>query len=348
MNANNTSISRRSFLMLAAGVAGLNLDRRVARCAGKTEPRVQAVTGEVAPDSLGTVLCHEHVMADFIGAKKVDKSRYDSDEVFESVVPHLRQVKNLGCDTLVECTPQYIGRDPLLLRRLSEATGLNILTNTGLYGAAGDKFLPDYAFGESAEQLANRWIAEWRDGIAGTAVKPGFIKIGVDPKPSEVDMKLLRAAALTHLETGLTIASHTGPGEAARPQIEALKKSGVCPSAFIWVHANSEPDSKEHVWAARKGAWVEFDGLSPDTVDEHVRLVLGVDDAGLLDNVLVSHDAGWYAVGEPGGGTFRPFDTLFTHFLPALRQAGFDEAKIRRLTQTNPQKAFARCVRRLV
>ena len=43
---------------------------------------------------------------------------------------------------------------------------------------------------------------------------------------------------------------------------------------------------------------------------------------GLLGHVLVSHDAGWYHVGEPGGGEFRPFDTLFTTFVPALKAAG--------------------------
>ncbi|MGH8020026.1 MAG: phosphotriesterase, partial [Opitutaceae bacterium] len=41
----------------------------------------------------------------------------------------------LGVETLVECTPAYVARDPKLLARLSEASGLHVLTNTGLYGA---------------------------------------------------------------------------------------------------------------------------------------------------------------------------------------------------------------------
>ena len=62
---------------------------------------------------------------------------------------------------------------------------------------------------------------------------------------------------------------------------------------------------------------------------------------GFSAHVLVSHDAGWYRVGEPGGGTFRPFDTLFTSFLPALGKAGFSDAERRQLLVENPRRALA-------
>ena len=47
------------------------------------------------------------------------------------------------------------------------------------------------------------------------------------------------------------------------------------------------------------------------------------------------------ANGEPGGGAFRAYDTLFTKFLPALKQAGLTDAEIRQITVTNPATAFA-------
>jgi len=56
--------------------------------------------------------------------------------------------------------------------------------------------------------------------------------------------------------------------------------------------------------------------------------------------VLLSHDAGWYSIGEPRGGSFRPFDTLFTKFIPALKEEGVTEDEIRQLTITNPREAF--------
>ena len=64
-----------------------------------------------------------------------------------------------------------------------------------------------------------------------------------------------------------------------------------------------------------------------------------------MDHVLVSHDAGWYSVGEPRGGKVRGFDTLFTKFLPALRKARFSDDDLARLIVTNPAKAFSIGVR---
>lgn len=302
---------------------------------------VITVTGRVRADRLGVTLPHEHILVDFIGADRVGRSRYDPDEVYRVALPYLQRLRQVGCRTLVECTPAYLGRDPQLLQRLSKASELYLLTNTGWYGAAGDKYLPARAFELSAQQIASEWIAEAQRGIEGTGIRPGFIKIGVDPEPSEVDMRLLEAAALTHRKTGLTIASHTGPGSAACQQIERLEQLGVSPSAFIWVHAQVESDQRLHVWAAERGAWVEFDGVAPDTVEQHVEYIAYLRQKGLLGRVLMSHDAGWYHVGEPGGGVFREYTTLFTHLLPALRRAGFSESEIEQLIVQNPQRAFA-------
>ena len=115
---------------------------------------IVSVTGNISPEQLGTALPHEHVLVDFIGADKVSRQRYDRDEVFSVVLPQLKRLRAAGCQALVECTPAYLGRDPLLLKRLGDASGVTILTNTGYYGARQGKFLPAHAFNESADQLA--------------------------------------------------------------------------------------------------------------------------------------------------------------------------------------------------
>ena len=220
---------------------------------------------------------------------------------------------------------------------------MTILTNTGYYGAAKDKHLPRHAFTESAEQLATRWIGEFERGIDGTAIRPAFMKIGVDDAPlSEVDAKLVRAAAITSRATGLAIASHTSTGAAAMAEIDLIAAAGVPASAFIWVHAHNERDGAFHARAAKAGAWVEFDGVSDGSLARHVELVSQMKAQGHLGRTLVSHDAGWFHVGEPGGGQFRPFDTLFTKFVPALAAAGFTPADIRQLLVDNPRRALSR------
>lgn len=301
--------------------------------------QVATVRGPVDPGELGTTLVHEHVLVDFVGADKVGRHRYDAHEAFRVVLPHLLALKERGVRTLAECTPVWLGRDPALLARLSEASGLHIVTNTGYYGAAQDKYLPAHAFEESALRLAERWTSEWRDGIEGTGIRPGFLKTGVDAGPlSDIDRKLITAAALCHKRTGLRIHCHTGDGRALIDALSVLEEQRVSPSAFVWVHAQNEKDRALHLRAAKAGAWIELDGVSERSRDAHIAAVLELAQAGQLERVLVSQDAGWYRVGEPGGGRFRPYTYLFDGFIPALRQAGLGENDVRTLLVDNPAR----------
>ena len=340
-------MDRRRFLKATAAAAGacwaspLLADPVATRSAA-----IVTVSGNISPEQLGTTLPHEHVLVDFIGADKVSRQRYDRDAVFSVVLPHLKRLRAIGCQALVECTPAYLGRDPVLLKRLADASGVRLLTNTGYYGARQGKFLPPHALEETADQLAARWLNDWQAGIEGSGIRPGFVKIGVDGGPlTDVNRKLVQAAARTHLQSGLTIAAHTGDGQAALEQLEILTKEGIDPSAWIWVHAQNERNGDLHLRAGRQGAWVEFDGVGPDSIDRHVELVKTMRMHQLLDRVLISHDAGWYSVGEPRGGKFRAYDTLFEEFLPALTKAGLSDDEIKLLTVTNPAKAFTISVR---
>jgi phosphotriesterase-related protein len=335
-------MDRRSFLATSAAAAAHTLTAP-AHLAGAQRPlTIQTVRGPISADEMGATLVHEHVLVDFAGAERVSRSRYDADEAFRTILPHLRDLQGRGCRTLLECTPAYLGRDPLLLRRLSEASGLNVVTNTGYYGAANDSAVPRHAYAESARQLAARWTAEHRDGIEGTGVRPGFVKTGVDAGPlSDIDRKLVEAAALCHLETGLVLAVHTGDGTAALEVVAVLKRLGVSPEAYVWVHAQNEKDPATRSWAAQQGTWVELDGVGATGLEAHVEAVVDLFRRDRLDRVLVSQDAGWYHVGEPGGGRYRPYTFLFDTFVPALRARGLGEADVRRLLVDNPARAFA-------
>jgi predicted metal-dependent phosphotriesterase family hydrolase len=303
--------------------------------------RVVTVRGPVDAGALGTTLVHEHVLVDFVGADKVSPRRYDADEAFRAALPHLAALKERGARTLVECTPAWLGRDPRLLVRLSEASGLHIVTNTGYYGAAQDKYVPAHAYQESAEKLAARWAAEARDGIEATGVRPGFLKTGVDAGPlSDIDRKLIRAAARCHLKSGLRIHCHTGDGVAALDILSVLEEQRVPAAAFVWVHAQNEKDHGTHARAARAGAWIELDGVSEESAERHVAAVMDLRRAGHIGKVLLSQDAGWYRVGEPGGGLFRGYTFLFDGFLPALRRAGLEEAEVRTLLVENPARVL--------
>ncbi len=318
---------------------------------GQQSETLPGVSGPVSLSSLGVTLIHEHAMVDFIGAAETGAHRYQADVVVAKVLPYLTALKNAGCATLVDCTPAYIGRDVTILKRLAQASGLNIITNTGYYGAGKEKYLPAHAYTETAEQLATRWVDESRKGIDGTGIYPGFIKTGVDAGPlTPVCKKLLTAAALAHLQTGLSISAHTGNGEAALQELAILQKNGVAPEAFRWVHAQSEKDKHLYVRAARIGAWIEFDGINgadPENIAQHIACLVYMKEHKLLHKVLISHDAGWYQVGEPDGGTFRGYTALFETFIPTMKKEGFTDDEIKQLLVDNPRESLAIRVRKL-
>lgn len=305
------------------------------------ESGIMTVNGKIPVGAMGKTLHHEHLLVDFIGADSTGYHRWNKAEVVEKVLPYLLEIKKLGYKTVVECTPAYLGRDPELLKILAEKSGMQIITNTGYYSAVGEKYIPEHGFTESAEQLAERWIAEAKNGIEGTGVYPGFIKIGVDQKPlEEINRKVVEAACITHKATGLVIMSHTGLAVPAFQQLEILKKFGVDPSAFIWTHTHNEQDFAKHIEAAKKGAWIAFDNFTPERLERYVEFALLMKKEGLLNKVLFSHDAGWYKPGEPNGGKFRGFTEIEELLIPALRKSGLQQKDIYQLFTINPATAF--------
>lgn len=302
---------------------------------------INTVTGPISIDSMGLTLIHEHMLVDFIGADSISADRWNRDSVEKKVLPYLLEVKKRGVRTILDCTPSYLAKDPLLLKSLSEKSGIQILTNTGFYGAVGGKYLPDFVPTETAEQLAERWIDEFENGIEDTGIKPGFIKISVNEADtlSEIDQKLVRAAAITHLNTGLTIASHTGTWKTAVQEVKILQEMGVEPSEFVWVHAQAEEDFDNYRKAAEMGVWISLDGIGW-AIDPYVERLLFAKEKGILGNFLISHDAGWYDPAKVGGGDFQPFTNIFEKLIPILNEKGFIEKDWNQLLRFNPNNAF--------
>ena len=168
---------------------------------------------------------------------------------------------------------------------------------------------------------------------------------------SAIHEKLVQAAARAHLQTGLTIACHTGEREAALAVLKTVQGEGVHPSALIIVHANGIADSDARFKIAKAGGWVEYDAVNDDSIAENSRLIKEMAERGLLERVLISHDAGWYSVGEERGGQkegkIRPFTTICDKLVPALKATGLSDAQIDKLLFDNPRQAYTVRVRKL-
>lgn len=344
-------LSRRDFAArftaaLTVAVLGPEMDSSAIAAGGEASGRrVQTVLGPVDAGKFGFALAHEHVMCDFIGAEETGRHRWEVDAVVARMRPFLQQIKERRITGFVDCTPAYIGRDPRVLKRLAEETGVHIVTNTGYYGGAGDKYVPKHAYSESADRLADRWVKEWEEGIEGSGVRPGFMKIGVDeaagnpPKLSEIDAKLVRAAARVSKKTGLSTVCHTGGGPAGIAATQLFVAEGGDPARFIVGHSDGH-GIHVNQQVAGLGAWVSFDAISRQPLEQHLKLVSGM--IGQHTNrLLLSHDNGWYNVGEVNGGEVRDFNYIADTFLPALRKTGVTEQTIRQLTVDNPWQALS-------
>lgn len=301
------------------------------------------VAGPVPAADAGPALTHEHVMSIFAAPAGV--AAYDVGALRAAVLPALRQLRADGVGILFDCTADNFGRDAAILRDLSRESGLRVVTNTGWYGAAGGRYLPDAANTLDADAIAALWIAEARDGIAGTGVRPGFIKLGVNEGGLQpVDRKLLAAAARTHLATGLTLAIHTGGNlTAAAEQAELLRTEGLAPEAWIWTHAHQANSPAALVAAAEAGTWISLDNWTPESAARHLDLLARFRAAGLLHRVLLSHDGNLFPA---GGRPPRPMRHLFTEGRARILAAGFTEEEWILLTQSNPARAFGLRIRK--
>ncbi|HHV97850.1 MAG TPA: hypothetical protein GXX37_15565 [Clostridiaceae bacterium] len=301
---------------------------------------IQTVLGEISKEELGIVLPHEHILVGFIENGKLTKDDYDRDEVIRVMLPYLQELAAAGCGTLVECTPEFLGRDPQLLAELSRLSGLHIITNTGYYQRP---YLAPFVYNMSPEDLADIWIKEALEGIDGSGIKPGFIKIALSNKNgriSPIQQTILKSALLTSNETGLPIQAHTIGGDAIMHALEILTMENFDPSRFIWVHADSEQDLTYHKNAALAGMWIEVDSIGYRPFEEHYEMLKKLIEMGLLNQLLISQDAGWYNVGAKNGGNIKPFTTIFESFVPFLKEKGISQNIIDQLMIANPAKAL--------
>ena len=305
--------------------------------------------GRKRGDELGMILPHEHI---FVDLRTPDKPGYglgDAADVIALMGPEVARIQALGVTALVECSAVGVGRRADILKAFSEATGFPIVVPTGIYR---EPWVPAWAHVASEDVLA-RWMQDELtgeivcpgvSGIAGTGVQAGWIKLSAgDDGITPCEAKILRAAARASLATGAVMGSHTIRGRVVADQLDIIERVGQTPRRFIWIHAQNEDDFGINLALARRGAWIEYDGIGGGKSDEfYVARVLRMLDAGFGDQVLLSMDRGWYDPAQPGGGVPRPFTYLSEVFLSKLAAAGVDDATIRKLTCANPFWAFAR------
>jgi phosphotriesterase-related protein len=319
---------------------------------------IQTVLGPVTSGKLGRVLPHEHI-ASVYGrwGQQLDVPNAEWKEtVLAHYTPMLTRLREqYGCRTLVEVSPSWgfrQRRDLDVWVELSRRSGVNIVVATGFY--VGEVRPPNFA-ALSANQLAEFMVREATDGIAGSSVRAGIIKVAVGSEFSAHDRRLCQAAALAQQATGLSITTHTCDPRVRRGVLDMLEGAGVPPERITLGHADTNATLPELLDLAQRGCnllltiWGIQDrqsiGWALPTLPRYHSpgLVAGLVAEGYGAQVLISID---YSAGfEDGrlvedlyGVEGRTSLYMFTHALDDLRNMGVPDDALERILRDNPRR----------
>ncbi len=291
--------------------------------------------------TLGMILPHEHVFVDLRTWDRPGYAQADLADVVRLMVPELERVRAAGVTAIVDCGPVGVGRRADILQAVSQAAGFPLVVPTGVYR---EPWIPPWVHAASVDELRCWMLGELQGKIEQSGVQAAWIKLSAgDDGLTPCETRVLEAAALAAAATHAVIGSHTRLGRVVQEQLDIVERQGYTAQRFIWIHAQN--DTWElNLEAARRGAWIEYDAIGSEWLDDQffIERICRMLDAGLEDQILLSHDRGWYDPAQPGGGVPKPFTYISQVFLPKLRAAGVDEATLHRLTCDNPWRAFAR------
>tara|TARA_R110002124_G_scaffold1797_18_gene11626 strand:- start:19519 stop:20436 length:918 start_codon:yes stop_codon:yes gene_type:complete len=296
--------------------------------------------GRLTADRLGMILPHEHVFVDLRTPDQPGYAQASEASVLALMVPQIEAILALGVTALVECSTGGVGRRADLDLAVSRATGLPIVVPTGNYR---EPWIPAWVRQADESALYDWMLAELETGIEQTGVLAGWIKLSAgDDGITPLEARILRAATRASVKTAALIGSHTIRGAVVMDQLDIIEAQGGSAERFVSIHTHAEPDFSLHKAIAARGAWIEYDNIGSVPVEESVELILRALDAGLGDQLLISHDRGWYDPAQPDGGVPKPYTVVSTELIPMLRQRGVSEDTIVRLFHYNPFAAFSR------
>jgi len=339
---------------------------------------VMTVLGPVAAEDLGVVLPHEHLLIDlrnqFVPFGDPEKDRVSRQKVSVRNLGRLRRnpyavrdnlvldeidvieaellaFKDLGGQTVVECTSVGIGRNARALRALAERTGLHVIGGCGYY--TQDTHPPELRLA-STEDIATRMLVDLTEGMDGTAIRAGVIgEIGTSDPIHADELKVLEAAALAHREVLAPIYVHTYPwGTQGLRAADSLMAHGVSPQKTVICHVDVEPDLAHLRELLKRGVTIEFDNfgkefqIDPEEAGfagggfisdlERVRLIKRLLDEGYGGQLLVTNDICLKCMLRHYGG--RGYGHILEDVVPMLLAEGVDSCAVDLLVKDNPRR----------
>jgi predicted metal-dependent phosphotriesterase family hydrolase len=325
---------------------------------------VNTVLGPVAPERLGRVLTHEHLLSLLPGPWLSGGTRDSGADV---AVEALMSVKNHGFGTVVDQTPYGIlGRDSAsrsadVLREIADRSGLNIVTGSAIYL---EPYSPSWALDASIDEMLRRFVADASADTQGLTAAAGIYgeqATGLG-HISPHEEKCLRAVARAHRETGLAISTHTTHGTMAIEQLEILSEEDADFDRVVIGHMDIQPDPAYVRRVLKSGVSVAFDTigkqfwdfvLEPQPMSQpegefgkrayfrsdesRARLIAELVSEGWANRILLAQDlTGAELHLNPSTQGRFGYSYLGAVFVPMLRSEGVSEAEIEQMLTANP------------
>jgi phosphotriesterase-related protein len=342
------------------------------------------VQGPIDSRQAGKILPHEHVLIDLTnqyrpfqeaskaswGTQKVSLETRDIlsrnplalkdnlliDDV-ECAEKEVLAFKRAGGGTIVDVTSVGLGRDPVALRSISSAVGVQIVAGSGYYYHDTH---PQDMDDRSVEQIRDEIIGDINVGIEGTGIRAGVIgELGISEEMHPNEIKVLAAAAAAQSETNAGIHVHIFPWNPKGDPLgkEALKillENGAAAAKVSVNHVDVAMGiNLDYIKGlAKAGACVEFDNFGhefyidkrsrkflpgPFATDvQRIQAIVALIEAGYLSNILISSDICHKSLLHRYGGW--GYDHVLTNVIPMLLEYGVTAEQVRTLTEENPRR----------
>jgi phosphotriesterase-related protein len=357
-------------------------------------PQIMTVLGPISPQDLGFTSMHEHILydgsvfrrrfgaylSDDVPVKPDDPVRLDNlgilkhgfimcwdaimMEDVDLLAAELGDFKASGGSAVVDMSTPGMRVNPELTRQVSEKSGVHIIITTGLYSR--DSW-PERFHTMSLEDMRQYMLQEIEEGLEGTTVKPGHLKVAIEEDFCEPEVNALRAAAQVANETGFSLTVHQGMllgADAGNRIADILVKEGMDLGQVVIAHNDGKfCESSLKTVITDQDSWrlnldtsrellqrglnlsldcfghywdVEPLGINKTTDWQRLAGLIALIKEGYASQLVLGMDTFVKILLRRFGG--EGYCRLTNYVVPWLREVGISEDDIRLITVDNPAR----------
>lgn len=304
---------------------------------------IPTATGTITSDQMGITSVHEHIV--------MPSDPIQREKSFNFAVSDLKKAKELGLKTIVSVGPTD---DVVGIREVSQASGVNVICCTGSY------LLKDEQQSMSVADFERRMINDVENGIQGTPIRPGVIKVAARRLPiTPGEKNLFIAAAHVQKRYSLPICTHAVSGCVEQQQI--LEEAGAdlahcyfshVEATFGWQGRTVDQQIEYLQTVVEKGSTLSFNNFgnwNHTKPNDLARIIQELTKRGYDDRMVATIDLTWTLVDgnikilwedTNKDGKDRTYSYPLRKVVPWLKEKGLSQGSIDKFMKTNPQRLF--------